>query len=350
MREPSPESATIDARTAIVSPSETARSELTQSTVKALDGIDAPAGVTLEGLAVDAEASGSGAGATLWVVVGLLALTSGFTVIVLVGDLGLAVVAIALRLLTTAALLGSYSIVVGDATAAELQVVMLVVSVGIAMFEVGMLRSIVETTEPPDGFVTVAMRSGGGHAVLGLLAVAFAGLGLLASDLDVISGFGIALTVAVLAEILLGVWLLRPVILGEQALRAVRPAYRGRWVLGRRGPVAGQPVNPEWRRVVSSLLREEFRFQTEPQDADLATVFVEDTPLFQELSQHNLRLRQNGLRIAGEGPTVVSVKAVNDGDPVTVAITVNHPSRQLLTETDDCSGSDRRNVATECSG
>ena len=182
--ESGPESASIDTRTAIVSPSETARSELTQSTVKALDGIDAPAGVTLEGLAVDAEASGTGAGATLWVVVGLLALTSGFTVIVLIGDLGLAVVAIALRLLTTAALLGSYSIVVGDATAAELQVVMLVVSVGIALFEVGMLRSIVETTEPPDGFVTVAMRSGGGHAVLGLLAVAFAGLGLLASDLD----------------------------------------------------------------------------------------------------------------------------------------------------------------------
>ena len=44
-----------------------------------------------------------------------------------------------------------------------------------------------------------------------------------------------------------------------------------------------------------------------------------------------MRLRENGLRIAGEGPTVVSVKAVNDGDPVTVAITVNHPSRQLLT-------------------
>jgi hypothetical protein len=81
---------------------------------------------------------------------------------------------------------------------------------------------------------------------------------------------------------------------------------------------------------VSSLLREEFRFQTEPKDADLSTVFVEGTPLFNELSQHNLRLRQNGLRITGEGPALVSVKAVNDGEPVTVAITVNHPSRQLI--------------------
>jgi hypothetical protein len=100
--------------------------------------------------------------------------------------------------------------------------------------------------------------------------------------------------------------------------------------MGRRGPSKGEPVNPEWRRIVSGLLREEFRFQTEPDHADLATVFVEDTPLFGELAQHNLRLRQNGLKIRGEGPTLVSVKAVNDGDPVTVAITVDHPSRQLL--------------------
>jgi hypothetical protein len=174
------------------------------------------------------------------------------------------------------------------------------------------------------------MRSGGGQPVAGLGVIALAGIGLLASSVDLVAAFGIALAVAAIIEVVLGIWLLRPVIIGEQTLRSGSPGGRGRSIIGRRGPSEGEPVNPEWRRVVSGLLREEFRFQTEPDEADLGTVFVEDTPLYSELSQHNLRLRQNGLKIRGEGPTVVSVKAVNDGDPVTVAITVDHPSRQLL--------------------
>lgn len=322
--------APIDDLTVIVSPTESARSELTQDTVAALRGIDSPIQVRLDGEPVRAEATGSGSASTLWLVVALLAVTAGVAVYVLIGDPGLAAVAVALRLLTSAALLGSYHIMVEGATAMELQLAVLIVGTGITYFEVGMLRMIAEADEPPVGFVTEALRSGGGHAVAGLAIVALAGIGLLAADLDVLGRFGVALAVAVVTELLLGVWLLRPVVLGEQAMRIVQPGIRGRTILGRRGPVSGEPVNPEWRRVVSGLLREEFRFQTEPGSADLGTVFVEGTPLFNELSQHNLRLRQNGLRIAGEGPQVVSVKAVNDGDPVTVAITVDHPSRQLL--------------------
>ncbi len=178
--------------------------------------------------------------------------------------------------------------------------------------------------------VSAAMRSGGGQPAAGLAVVALAGVGLLASSVDLVAAFGIALAVAVIIELVLGIWLLRPVIIGEQTLRSRTPGGTGRSIMGRRGPSEGEPINPEWRRIVSGLLREEFRFQTEPDEADLGTVFVEGTPLYGELSQHNLRLRQNGLKIRGEGPTVVSVKAVNDGDPVTVAITVDHPSRQLL--------------------
>ncbi|NNF53692.1 MAG: hypothetical protein HKN03_04530 [Acidimicrobiales bacterium] len=324
------EAATIDSFTAIVTPAESARSAATQATVRALEQIDEPTGVSLEGLAVDAEANSSGAVTTLWLVVALLAVSSGVVVFFVIGDIGLAVVAVALRLLTSAAVLGAYHVIVDGANATELQVAVLIVGVGVSFFEVELLRAIRSSNESPKDFVSLALRSSAASAVAGMSVVAVAGIGLLGSSIDVIGRFGIALTAAIILETVMGIWILRPVVLGEQALRISLPGYRGRSLLGRKGPTTDQAVNPEWRRVVSGLLREEFLFQTQPGEADLGSVFVENTPLFNELAQHNLRLRENGLRIAGEGPTVVSVKAVNDGDPVTVAITVDHPARQLL--------------------
>ncbi|MFW2384120.1 MAG: hypothetical protein ACN4GZ_20375 [Acidimicrobiales bacterium] len=321
----------LDDRTAIINPSESARSQETQATVRALQEIEADGAVRLEGLPVDAEATAHGADRALWVMVCALSLLAGLAVLILVGDLGLAVVVVAVRLLTSSACLGAYYVVVETPTAGGLQIVLLVLSIGVSLFEIGILRMILMNEESPFGsVVSAAMRSGGGHPIAGLVVVGLTGVGLLASSVELVAAFGIALAVAVLIEVVLGIWLLRPVIVGEQTLRSVSPGIRGRTIMGRRGPSEGEPVNPEWRRVVSGLLREEFRFQTEPDQADLGTVFVEDTPLFGELAQHNLRLRQNGLKIRGEGPTVVSVKAVNDGEPVTVAITVDHPSRQLL--------------------
>jgi hypothetical protein len=280
---------------------------------------------------VDAEAASGTGDRSLWIMVGALAALAGAVVFFLVGDPGLAVVVVAVRLLTSSASLGAYHLVAETPTASDLQVLLLVLSIGVSLFEVGLLKVILMNEDSQLGsLVSAAMRSGGGQPVAGLLVVALVGVGLLTSNVDLVAAFGIALAVAAVIEVVLGIWLLRPVIIGEQTLRSVSPGVRGRWIMGRRGPSEGEPVNPEWRRVVSGLLREEFRFQTEPDQADLGTVFVEDTPLYGELAQHNLRLRQNGLKIRGEGPTVVSVKAVNDGDPVTVAITVDHPSRQLL--------------------
>ena len=324
------EPAPIDDRTAIINPAESARSALTQQTVRALREIDTAIVVELEGLPVSAEARTNGSTTGVWVLVGLLAVLGGAVVFYLLGDLGLGIVAVALRLISSAASLGVAHLIIDSPTSSQLAVLVLVLSTGITLFEIGLLRMIVDAEEPESNFVSTAMRSGGGHAIAGLAVLALVGIGLLASSVKLIAAFGIALAVAVMIEIVLGIWLLRPVILGEQALRSAVPSLNGRSILGRRGPREGEPVNPEWRRVVAGLLREEFRFQTEPDDADLGTVFVEDTPLFGELAQHNLRLRQNGLKIRGEGPSVISVKAVNDGDPVTVAITVDHPSRQLL--------------------
>lgn len=89
-------------------------------------------------------------------------------------------------------------------------------------------------------------------------------------------------------------------------------------------------MDPEWRRIVAQLLRSEFSFQTDPNEAELETVFVDGTPLFGELTEHNRRLRRAGLRVTGHGPRVIKITVVNDGSPVTLAVTVDHPARQLL--------------------
>ena len=68
---------------------------------------------------------------------------------------------------------------------------------------------------------------------------------------------------------------------------------------------------PEWRRIVGGLLRSEFDCQAEPASAELASVFVEETPLFEEVSNHNARLIQTGLRVQGDGPKLRALEVVN---------------------------------------
>ncbi len=93
--------------------------------------------------------------------------------------------------------------------------------------------------------------------------------------------------------------------------------------------VAGE-VDPEWRRIVNGLLRAEFDFQKTPGKAQFETVFVEGTPLFSELLEHNKRLRKAGLRVEGRGPVLKKLTAVNQESPVTVVVTVDHPPRHLI--------------------
>lgn len=89
-------------------------------------------------------------------------------------------------------------------------------------------------------------------------------------------------------------------------------------------------TDPGWRRIVSGLLRSEFDFQKTPGKAQFETVFVEGTPLYSELLEHNKRLRKAGLRVDGRGPTLRKLTAVNQESPVTVVVTVDHPPRHLL--------------------
>ena len=99
-------------------------------------------------------------------------------------------------------------------------------------------------------------------------------------------------------------------------------------------PSSTVDTDPEWRRIVGGLLRAEFDCQAEPSSAELASVFVEETPLFEEVSNHNVRLIETGLRVQGDGPKLRALDVVNTSSPIAISVTVEHPRRYLVDAND----------------
>ncbi len=402
-----------DSIVAIVTPTVTARSEAAQNLIGQLETSGGEVFIVeLSGAPVEAALVAASATRSLWIMIVLLAVSGGLAILVLVGDIRMAMATVALRFLGLGAVLGVYRVVAGDVGASELQVAVLVLSVGIGLFEIGFVRRITSGLEAGlensiqqsvasealanerNELVTSALHREGRAAMFGLGVTALVGLGFLAGDLEIARRLGVAVAAAVVVEMMVGTWLLRPVVLGQRivgtefagnpalfrsaedadpqvladasALLEVRLAGESTPIdlvtmgvkrIGDTGPPAkteppaktgfkwremlpiGRPLSatfaeerpsPEWRRIVGGLLRAEFAFQTDPGDAELETVFVSETPLFSELESHNQRLRKAGLSIIGQGPELVKVTAVNDESPVTLAITVDHPERRLL--------------------
>ncbi len=340
-----------DGQLIIVTPNVTARSAAAQALVVDLAAIEALE-VELSGAPVDAQRTASDALSHLWLLVLCLALAGGTAVYILTSDLRLAMTTVLLRVLGTSALLGVYTMVSGSASAVELHVAALTMSVGVGLFELGFIRRLTspaaqtetdminELLEPsprPDP-VGAAFRQEGRAAMLGLGITALTGLGFLASDLEMARRLGVAIAAGVVIELLIGIWMLRPVLMGRFAPGATSVAQRrsARLALNTLDEEETLVVNedelldPAWRRVVAGLLRAEFAFQNDPTSAELTTVFVEDTPVFGELAAHNRRLREAGFRVTGQGPRLLKVRAVNSGSPVTLAITVDHPERKLV--------------------
>ncbi len=385
--------------------------------------------IELSGVPADAAISAESGSGLLILLVVALAFGGAIAAFVIVRSHKTAAIVAVMRLIGVGGALGVYSVVVGDATMSELQLIALVVSLGVGLFELGVLRRLaLQTTSIDDimavnpealasaeesGFdntdienerMTDAIRTQGRAAVVGMSIVAVCGMGLLASDLEVARRLGIGLAAVMIVELLIGTWLLRPALLGErffyvsfldadassrpapvaarlaslgagstvgahdlvlstdggsnaQAMdahlmsgptlnahttnavggsemlenrRSTDPTYGS---LAARSPesIASRAlIDPQWRRVVQGLLRAEFSFQNDPANAELSTVFVEDTPVFNELVEHNVALRSNGFRVVGKGPRLVKAQAVDSSSPVTVAITVDHPERRLV--------------------
>ncbi len=359
-----------DRHLAVVTPSVTARSIAAQDLVALLaTPQNLPEAPDLRGSPVDAADAGRESVSNLWLLVFSLAVAGALGVLVLVGDLKLALLVGVLRVIGSAALLGVYHVITDTVSGSELQTVALVASIGVGLFELGFLRrlthvvrgeraeapleAMIATEDRPDPISDV-MRREGKAAMIGLAVAALCGLGFFASDLAVARRLGVALAVGLTIELLVGTWMLRPVLLGRRVTgtldrRSGRVDFdtmgepldlelvgvgigepHGSGSSSAIGAVDGDQLDPQWRRVVAGLLRAEFAFQTDPDKAELDTVFVADTPVFAELTEHNRRLRTAGFRVRGDGPRLLKVRAVNTGSPVTLSITVDHPERRLV--------------------
>ncbi len=404
---------------AVVTPVGTARAVATQRLVDALPAVGGYDGqITLRGTPIAAGSAVEGGTLQLWLLIGALSLAGAAAVMLLMGDLMVAASSAALRLLGLAALVGVYRLVAGETSSIEAQILVLVVGVGVGLFELGFVRrlSLGRDGLAGNGLVTSALSRDGRAGMVGLVIVALTSLGLVASDLAMLRRLAVGLVAGILIELVVGIWLLRPALLADlagvsntaaaarrrgdlvaaaaeqatlpapsfaaattlvpdtsaglpspamagavpsagaasmgagglaassgptSATNAVAsaamspgsaaeapPAAGGTAAPGTGGRVA--PSAPEWRRIIGGLLRAEFDFQADPGSAELETVFVEKTPLWDELVDHHAKLRAAGVRVTGRGPMVRVARVINDSSPVTLEITVDHPVRHLI--------------------
>ncbi|MEZ5227389.1 MAG: hypothetical protein R2710_12145 [Acidimicrobiales bacterium] len=187
---------------AVVTPAVAARSQGARELAELVQRVDVPGiSVSLSGVPADAVgAAGDGAGLLILLVLALAA-GGAIAAFVIVRSPKTAAIVAAMRIMGVGSALGVYNVVVGDATMGELQLVALVVSLGVGLFELGVLRRLaVQQSSIPDalagdpdamasaeesGFdyadieqdrMTDAIRSEGRAAVLGMAIVAVCGM------------------------------------------------------------------------------------------------------------------------------------------------------------------------------
>ncbi|MGI9595766.1 MAG: hypothetical protein ACR2QK_06385 [Acidimicrobiales bacterium] len=284
-----------------------------------------------------ADAAGvAGSRTAIIVAVVTLALAAATGVHVLTQNAAQSAVAFLLRLIGGGASVGVYRLMVVDATMAESLTVLATLGLGVGLYELEFIQRPVPVGEP--GAARRGVEANPGQfAAFGLVLL---GLGGLVVAVAVLFGggpstgrFGLGLLAAVVVELLTGIVLLRPALLGQRAAfhTAVRPVrialHSGN---ERQSEATLGPEDPTWRRVVGDLLQAEFRLQSQPGDADLDSVFVRDTPLFRQATTHHGNLADAGLRIVGRSPRLRSLKTVSGRSPITLAVTVDHPERHLV--------------------
>ncbi len=274
-----------------------------------------------------------------------------------------AISAAVLRAIGGGATLGIFRLMVNDATMGESLTVLALLALALGFFELEFVRSSTEeglggfgvrsparldiagptgavtngSSAGPDGANRVNPVNPGQSAAMAMIALGAGAL--LVSLLAPFGGgpgtgqFGLGLFVAVIIELLIGIALLRPAILGQRAAfhtaaRPVRVALHSG--TDRQSGLSLAAEDPVWRRTVGDLLQAEFRFQSEPSAADLDVVFVRDTPLYRQAESHHQNLAKAGLRIVGRSPQLRSLKTVSGRPPITLAVTVDHPIRHLV--------------------
>ncbi|MEM9134213.1 MAG: hypothetical protein AAF962_01035 [Actinomycetota bacterium] len=316
---------------ALVVPLVSGRSDAAVDLVDGIRAVEGPVEAELSGVPVEAGVAGERDRSVVWVTIITLTLVAGVAVFGLTGDWTLAAIVAALRLLDAMALVGLYHLVVGAVSGPELLTVVMVVAVGSSLFEFGVLRQLLRgpasSSEDP---LSNALDIEGWPAAVALAGLAIAGLGLVGTGVGPLSRFGVLLALALLVELIVGFWLLRPAVLGARAvnaaaIRTVRDALRSLAGVG-----VAQDDHARLHAAVSSLLLTEFQFQADPGVANMEDVFVPNTPLFRNAVDHHRNLAQAGLRITGRSPQLRDLQVVALEDQSTVNVTVDHPIRQLI--------------------
>ncbi|MCP3992130.1 MAG: hypothetical protein GY724_23870 [Actinomycetia bacterium] len=320
-------------RFALVVPIVGGRSAAGQGLVDAIVVNDASAKAELSGLPVDANRAADRDRSVVWLTMITLAVLAGVGVFILVGDLALAAMTTSLRLLDSMALVGLYHLVAGDVSGSELLVLVMTISLGLGLFELAFLRRLLLSNNGDGGETTVeqALSREGWAAVVGLGIVGIASVGLIGGGEGPLTRLGIVSFVAIAVEIVVGIWLLRPAIMGTRAIThlASQPVDRALRTLSGAGNL-DELEHQRWAGIVAELLAAEFQFQADPGLANMETVFQADTPLFRKAVEHHQNLAGAGLRIIGRAPQLRTVQIVASSPQATVAVTVDHPVRQLV--------------------
>lgn len=369
----------------VVVPAVTARSIESQELAGRLTGIPLAGGPA----DFDGEASESarvvGSLSTNLTALVLLALVAGGSLLVMTQNRALAGLAVALRLIGGGATLGMLRLMVNEVTAAESVTALGVLALGLGLYELEFLRPVVG---PPGQVVyesvqrtlvgaSVGGASAGGDEGLtagtpgedgqrfdglppdrkttnlnsrlplvpnrgqyaGIATATLVPAGLLLGFSAVLGGgpgtgqFGLALLAVTVIEVLVGMVLLRPALLGQRAayhsaVRPVRVAMHSGIDLQRQKSLGAE--DPVWRRTVGDLLQAEFRLQSDPASAELDSVFVPDTPLHKQAAAHHASLAEANLKIVGRSPQLRTLKTVSGRSSVTLTVTVDHPARNLV--------------------
>jgi hypothetical protein len=316
---------------ALVVPRVAGRSEAAQELVEAIEATNAPVNAELSGVPVDAAHASASDALIVWATVLALAAVAGVAVFTLVGDTVLAAMAAGLRILGSSAVIGVYHLLVVEVSGAELQLAALVIAMGIGLFDLGFLRRLLVShrVENTDVLLERALGSEGRAAATGLGLVAVASVGIGFADLAVVRRLAIVMVVGIVIEVVVGGWLLRPGLLGSRAIshfaaQPVRTALRA--LTGD----AGENGRQAWVGVIDYLLHVEFSFQTDARVADLDRVYLTGTAVHHQATEHQESLISADLRIVGRSPQLRSVRVVSGADPITLAVTVDHPVRQLI--------------------
>ncbi len=308
---------------------------------------------SFDGLSVSspalADLTTRGSGRLILVVAVLFALLAGLAGYARSSDRTYAVTAAVLSLLLGSAAVGLYRIVAGTVSAGELLTV-LVLSMTVVLLwilgfaqspEVAVKRPEVDASSESAEPRALDLLPGDGVVVATAILILGTVLAAMAAFFDSGPGtgrFGTGMALVTSVTALFGMVILGPALLGQGAVfhRLLRPfrsaLHPDRPSMTVSASLGERNVRSRWTDVATELMDADFRIQGDPDAHKEEEVALLGTPIFDEVRLRQARMRQAGLKVAGDGPVVRRVDLVRDGRCPSISLTVDHPQRTLIAE------------------